>query len=228
MKPVYIEATTLPDAWFKTLEAILTHGRKYTVQQGSYEGEYRLELDHLTMRIKYPYVPPLIPEIPPGLGFSPPTTMDYVNDYLSYLIEDSPLKERESYTYGTRIKFQMEEIIRRYKEGNFGSNQMTISISRPGDIYLSDPPCLRSIDCRVFPEEALHPLENRELHFYVNFRANDCFNGLPANLAALTLMNQYMASFLVRVEPGEIIYTSKGAHIYGPMVPFAKLRVGVK
>jgi hypothetical protein len=141
MRPVYIEAVTLPDAWFQTLEAILKYGRKYRIDQGSYEKDWRLELDHLTMRIKRPHDLPMIPEIPPGLGFPAPTTMTYVEEYLGYLMEDAPLKENESYSYGRRIKSQMEQIIRWYSGGNFGSNQMTISVSQPSDIFLEDPPC---------------------------------------------------------------------------------------
>ncbi|MHA2335014.1 MAG: thymidylate synthase [Candidatus Hodarchaeales archaeon] len=141
MNLVYIEATTLPDAWFLALEAAVDKGRKWKIDSGSYAGQYRYELDYVTLRIKFPQTKPIIPEMPPGMAIPPPTTMEYVEDYLNYLMTDAPLQPNESYTYGARIHHQMEEVIRKYNEHGFGTNQCTISVAQPDDIYLEDPPC---------------------------------------------------------------------------------------
>jgi thymidylate synthase len=150
--------------------------------------------------------------------------MEYIEEYLPYLMTDAPPKENELYTYGQRVAPQMEAIIRRYLKNGFGSNQECIAVARPEDIALEDPPCLRQIDCRIFPEDGLHEGERPELHFVVYFRSNDLWNGFPANLASIRLMQEYMAE-CIGVAPGEIMYASKGLHIYDHAWDIAKLRV---
>lgn len=225
IKPKFILARDLPDAWFQAVDMVLTHGRQWKVEHGSYEGQMRWDLDYVTIHITHPGMFPLVPEMPQHLAhIPPPTTMDYVAEYLPYLMEDTQLKENEQYTYGQRIFPQMEAIIRNYKEKGFGTNQACIEVARPEDSELEDPPCLRKIDCRIFPAGALRPGEPQALHFYVYFRSNDLWNGFPANLAAIRLMQEYMAES-IGVCAGEIVYASKSLHIYDHAWGIAQLRV---
>lgn len=223
--PVRILARDLPDAWFQAVEKVLEHGRKWTVERGSYEGQKRWELDWVQIHITHPHAGDLIPEMPPHLSHvPPPTTMEYVQDYLPYLIEDQPLKVNEQYTYGQRIKPQMDRIIERYKQG-FGSNQECIAVARPEDVELLDPPCLRQIDTRIFALDGMKTGEPPALHFFPYFRSWDLWGGFPSNMAAIVMMQQYMAG-QIGVQPGEIICTSKGLHIYDHAWDVARLRVG--
>lgn len=227
LKPVNIQARDLADAWFQTVDAVLKHGRKWTVQRGSYVGQKRWELDYVTIHITHPGMRPLVPEMPNHLShIPPPTTVEYIADYLPYLMEDSPLKENEAYTYGARIKAQMEAIIQRYRADGFGSNQECIAVAEPSDIALGDPPCLRQIDTRIVAPDGRREDEPYQLHFFPYFRSWDLWNGFPANLAAIRLMQEYMAE-CVGVEAGEIICASKGLHIYDHVWDLAKLRTGV-
>jgi thymidylate synthase len=154
----------------------------------------------------------------------PPTTMDYVEEYLPYLMTDQPLKENEQYTYGQRIVLQMDKIIRRYKTHGYGSNQECIAVARPEDIDLDDPPCLRNIDTRIVAPDGLKEGEPYQLHFFPYFRSWDLWGGFPPNLAAIRLMQEYMAAE-IGVEPGEILCTSKGLHLYDHSWDVAQLRV---
>jgi len=220
----FIKARDLPDAWFQAVDLLLTDGRVWTVEHGSYEGQKRWELDHVTIRVTNPGVRPLVPEMPSHMGdVPPPTTIEYVEEYLPYLMTDAPPTNNELYTYGERVAPQMEAIIRRYKAHGFGSNQECIAVARPEDIELDDPPCLRQIDCRVFPRDCLKDGEEQEIHFTVYFRSNDLWNGFPANLAAIRLMQEYMAESL-GIGAGEIVYSSKGLHIYDHAWNVARLR----
>ncbi len=113
MKPVYIEAFDLDDAWFQCLSAILEKGQVYTITRGSYKGQKRLEFDFVTLRVKKPSHQ-IIPIIPEGLGIPPPTTMEYVQGYLEYLLTGAKT-ETEDYTYGERlvdpkVRMMMREI----------------------------------------------------------------------------------------------------------------------
>lgn len=225
LKPVHIKARDLPDAWFQAVDLVQKHGRKWTVQHGSYEGQKRWELDHVTLHVTHPGTRPLIPEMPQHLSHVPaPTTMEYVEEYLPYLMTNAPLKENEQYTYGERIAPQMEAIIERYQQNGHGSNQECIAVARPEDVNLEDPPCLRQIDTRIIAPDGLHEGEVPALHFIIYFRSWDLWGGFPPNLAAVRLMQEYMAGCL-GVEAGEMICSSKGLHIYDHSWDIAKLRV---
>jgi thymidylate synthase len=109
---------------------------------------------------------------------------------------------------------QIEWIIHTYKKFGERNNQMVLQVAQPSDLTLIDPPCLRSIDTRV---------QDDALCFVVYFRSWDLWNGLPANLAAIQNLKEYMAGE-IGVKDGEMIVESKGLHLYGYAEELAKLR----
>ena len=215
MQLEFINATALPDAWFQCVYRILEVGREYVVDRGSYEGQKRLEFDHVTLHIKHPESRPLVPDIPAHLGIPNPVADGYLEEYLPYLMT-SDKKPGEDYTYGQRLEYQIQQVINMFKHDGHGTNQACMSISMPNDIDLIDPPCLRSIDCRIM---------DGKLNFIVYFRSWDLWNGLPANLGVIQLLKEYMAAE-IGVEDGEIIASSKGLHLYDYIWELAKLRSG--
>lgn len=245
LQKVDIVARDLPDAWhqsvFRALEPGMT--RKRLVNQGSYQGEYRLEFDYMTAHILYPGTRPLIPDIPAHLGIpNPVENTEKVEQYFARYLMSSQREGNEQYTYGERMTEaqtssiahigkehtyfskdvpvsinQIEEVIRRYKESGPGNNQLIIQVGQPGDIMLKDPPCLRHIDTRV---------EEGKLHFFFYFRSWDLWSGLPENVAGIQLMKEYMASE-IGVEDGEMIWSSKGLHLYGYTWQIAGIRRGI-
>lgn len=217
MIPISIEARDLPEAWFLCLNELIDKGRIYTIDEGSYAGQQRLEFEYVTVRVKYPSARPLLPEVPPGLGFPPPVAEGYLEEYLPYLMTDRR-KEGEDYTYGERICFQIEEVIRMYRQQGPGTNQACMAVEKPADIWRKDPPCLRLIDTRIY---------DGKLNFIVYFRSWDLWGGFPANLGALQLMKEYIAG-QVGVEDGEIIAASKGLHLYDYVWDLAERRTNKK
>lgn len=211
----FIEARDLPDAWFQCVYRILEVGKKYVIDRGSYKGQQRLEFDYITIHIKYPGVRPLLPDIPAYLGIPNPVADGYLEEYLPYLMT-SIRQPGEDYTYGMYLENQITEVINMYKRDGYNTNQACMAVSKPSDIYLNDPPCLRSIDCRIL---------DGKLHFAVYFRSWDLFNGFPANLGAIQLLKEYMSAE-IGVEDGEIIASSKGLHLYDYTWELAKLRTG--
>jgi thymidylate synthase len=202
----FIEARDLPDAWFQCVYSIFDKGRVYTIERGSFQGNKRLEFDFVVVKINHPEVRPLIPDIPPGIGLPPPTDMEYVNEYLEKLCSADSRADNEDYTYGMYLEKQIQEVIRMYREEGFGTNQACMAVCDTDSIFLSDPPCLRQIDTRIYPEEG-------KLHFVVYFRSWDLWAGFPSNLAGIQLLKEYMASE-IGVQPGETIALSKGMHLY--------------
>lgn len=111
---------------------------------------------------------------------------------------------------------QMELLIWTYKNKGFRNNQMVMQVAHPTDMLLQDPPCLRLIDTRI---------QDGKLHFIIYFRSWDLWGGFPANLAAMQMMKEYIASE-IGVEDGEIIASSKGLHIYNYVWELAEILRG--
>jgi len=239
---VDIQATSLSDAWFQSIEQVLEHGRIWTVEgktgdkangdvddrshigSGSYVGQQRWEFDHVRVHITSPGARPLIPEVPEGIPA--PTDMEYVEGYYRRYLIGTEKEKNETYTYGERIQPQIEPIIDKFTKGGWGSNQCCIAVARPEDIFLPDPPCLREIDFRVYPDNALQG-DTQALHMTVYFRSWSLWGGFPSNLAALRLLQEDMAEAM-SIPAGEIVAISKGLHLYSMEFDLAKLRVGHK
>jgi len=155
----------------------------------------------VVVQVKNPGNRPLVPDVPPGVP--PPSTIEYVDQYLPYLMT-AQRAEEEQYTYGQYLEKQIAEVIRMYKEDGFNTNQAFMAVGEANSIYLSDPPCLRSIDTRVRYDK---------LHFVCYFRSWDLWAGFPSNLAAIQMLKEYMADE-IGVGDGELIAVSKGMHLY--------------
>ena len=217
MTPISIVARDIPEAWFLCLSEIVDKGKIYTIDRGSYAGQQRLEFDHVTVHIKYPGTRPLLPEIPPGCGIPNPVETDYLTTYLPYLI-NAEKKPGETYTYGSRLHRQIDEVIDIYKRGELATNQACMEVGSTTDLFYSDPPCLRLIDTRV---------SEGKLHFILYFRSWDLWGGFPANLGAIQMLKEYMASE-IGVGDGEIVASSKGLHVYDYVWDLVEKRVGKK
>ncbi len=201
MKVSVIDARDLSEAWFLCLGKTLTEGYEYKVDRGSYAGQRRKELDYVVVQIRHPETRPLIPDVPQGVP--PPTSMEYIESYLPYLMTAHKAEE-EQYTYGQYLEKQIAEVIKMYKEDGYNTNQAYMSVGDGQSIYLSDPPCLRGIDTRI---------REGKLHFFTYFRSWDLWAGFPSNLAAIQLLKEYMSSE-IGVADGELVASSKGLHLY--------------
>jgi len=201
MKISVIEARDLSEAWFLCIRRAFEEGREYIIDRGSYIGQKRMELDLAVVQIGYPGTRPLIPEVPDGVP--PPSTMEYVESYLPYLMT-AHRREGEQYTYGQFLEPQIAEVIRMYREDGHNTNQAFMTVGDGHSIYQDDPPCLRMIDTRI---------RDDRLVFVVYFRSWDLWAGFPSNLAAIQLLKEYMADE-IGVRDGELIAMSKGLHLY--------------
>jgi thymidylate synthase len=199
----YVEAFDLPDAWFTLLGQVLNQGREYAVDQGSFVGQRRKELEFLTLKVTNPGHRPLIPQMPRGVGIPSPTSMEYVEEYYHSYFVGSDKQPDEEYTYGTYIHEQLLPLLEKYKQGA-NTNQGCITIGDASSILLEHPPCLRLMDTRV---------QDGKLHFVVYYRSWDLWSGFPVNMAATQLLKEEIAGAL-EVEDGEILALSKGLHLW--------------
>ena len=201
MKIVVINARDLSEAWFLCLGKVLDEGYEYKIDRGSYAGQKRKELDLAVIQIDFPGTKPLIPDVPQGVP--PPSTMEYVESYLPYLMT-AHKGEGEQYTYGQYLEKQIPKVIEMYKRDGPNTNQAFMAVGDDQSISLDDPPCLRGIDTRI---------RYGRLHFFAYFRSWDLWAGFPSNLAAIQLLKEYMAGE-IGVEDGDLVALSKGLHLY--------------
>ena len=228
MDPIFIKANSLPDAWFQCVYNVLAKGKRFRIDRGSYARDWRLEFDYITIQILKPWLRcndglPLLPEFPEGMDVPAPVTKDYVCQYVPYIMTPEK-KPYEQYTYGQRLAHifslkhgttnQIKRVINTYKKHGPRNNQMVLQVADPEDINLDDPPCLRHIDTRI---------QYGRLHFFPYFRSWDLWGGFPANLAGLSMLQEYMAGE-IGVGQGEMICASKGLHLYSYSVDLAKVR----
>ena len=201
MEIARIEARDLSEAFFQCCRQILTAGYEYTIDKGSFEGTHRKELDFVIIHIKKPGTRPLVPDVPQGVP--PPSSNEYVEEYLSYLMTDVK-QPHEQYTYGEDLAPQIEKVILRYKQDGPECNQLCMSVGSAGSLDIEHPQCLRLVDTRI---------RYGKLHFIVYFRSWDLWAGFPTNLGGLQLLKEYMAEE-IGVDDGEMICLSKGLHLY--------------
>lgn len=202
MEITFIQVRDLNEAWWKCIREVLSVGREYTIDAGSYYGQKRKEFEFVVIEIEKPNTRPIVPLVPDGVPA--PTTMEYVEqDYLPYLMT-SIKKANETYTYGDDIEVQYPEIVREYNEQGFEQNHGCFTIGSRDSVFLEHSQCLRLIDTRVM---------DGKLHYFVYFRSWDLYGGFPVNLAGIQLMKEAMAEE-IGVQDGKLIAASKGLHLY--------------
>ena len=94
-----IKARDIPEAWFLYLREVLSFGFEYLIDRGSFIGTKRKELDLAVVQIKFPGSRPLVPDTP--IGIPSPTSQNYIDQYLSYLVTDT--KEKRSFILMEKI-----------------------------------------------------------------------------------------------------------------------------
>ena len=214
MNITLIEARDLSEAWFLCLRKTLTEGYDYKIDRGSYAGQRRKELDFVAVQIMNPGTRPLVPTTPQGVP--PPTSMEYIEDYLPYLMT-AHRRKGEQYTYGQYLEEQIPKVIDMYKNDGYDTNQAFMAVGGKESIALDDPPCLRAIDTRI---------RDNKLKFVVYFRSWDLWAGFPSNLAGIQLLKEYMAGE-IGVDDGEILALSKGLHLYEYSWELARATAGL-
>lgn len=202
----YIVARTIPDAWHDAIWCCIRNGYDYKIEQGSYVGQIRRQLDHIAIRITEPYIRPLAPMMPEGSGIPPTTDEEKIAKYCyEYLLTDTK-EDKEDYTYGQYIEKQLPKVIDTLNVSKGNSNQACITIGDSESVLLNDPPCLRVIDFKVV---------KGKLNMSYFFRSWDGYSAFPENVGGLQLLKEYVLMHMdFPVEDGEIICYSSGFHIY--------------
>ena len=208
-KAHFIRATTIGDAWREVMWLCVRAGWDFLVKQGSYVGQIRKQLQHVTIVIDKPGQRPLSPIMPPGIEGS--TNDEKIDDYFARYIMSTEVAENETYTYGVFIMHQVAHIINLLNNAKGNTNQACIAIGNEHTTFLGDPPCLRLVSFKVV---------EGKLDMTVFFRSWDLYAGLPENLGGLQLLKEHVLGELTfPCQDGAIIAYSDGLHIYEQYFP---------
>lgn len=248
LNPTFLEARDIPDLWFQLVREAVLNGREYSVTKGSTPSK-RWELDFVSAQITHPGNRPLEPDIPPSIGIPNPVELGYADQYLPYYMTDC-IQPNEHYTYGQDLSWQIEWIIDYYKKYGSGTKHCYMTVGRPESLRFYDEDvdyseiievkdratgkiinkktisnsfnkdisgttqCLRGVDTAI---------KYNKLHFSIHFRSWNLWNGLPANLACLQMVKEYMAE-QIGVEDGEMFITCLKLGLAESCFDLAKLR----
>lgn len=198
----FIEARTIPDAWFRVNKKILKEGKDYKVERGSEETQTKKIA--VSLKISNPEERPLVDERAP---------VSNVNKYaLEHLF--SPDKQDYEYTYGYRLRDgydQIQKVIDKFKEEKH-DRQNIVTTRVPEDLENENPPCLTIIDFEIIEDK---------LYNYSYWRSWDAHAGLPSNLAGIQLLSEHIAKE-IGVETGEMCAFSKNLHLYKRQFSFVE------
>ncbi|MFX0117651.1 MAG: thymidylate synthase [Candidatus Hodarchaeota archaeon] len=200
-------ARTIYDAYFYLNSAAWEFGKSFRYSRNKPEYEEDIGVVSLEGSTKALMVDLTIthPSEEPRKHEKDPNSYEYALEYGTlYLL--SAEKEKETYTYGSRLRDevdQIDEAIEILKEKPT-SRQVCLTVARPTDLSLPDPPCLRLVDLKIY-EEALT--------LTAFFRSWDIFGAANTNLMGLNDVQKWVAKEL-GVKEGVLQVASPNAHIY--------------
>jgi thymidylate synthase len=243
MKPCFVDARDIDDAWHQLLFAVGRDGISYRIDSGSFEGCCRLELAYASGWIRDPHTEKLSPSIPEGLGITPPTDDEAIREYFANylmmpecapneeykysqwiheLIDDVVEEDKKTYTISEITV--LEWVIRHFREKGHGTNHCYITIGSNDMLQRYDyksvkgsTPCMRGLDFKI---------KDGKLIVSVYFRSWDLWGGFPTNIGGVALLNQYVAQEL-GVLPGPVCFSSAGLHCYDFQLNMLKKRLRV-
>lgn len=202
----YVETFTLNDAWRDAMWLCVMNGWDFVVKEGSYKGQIRKQLPYVTIKVKGPGTRPLAPMLSPPN--EPPTTEEKIKEYFHNYLMSDVIHGNEQYTYGSFIKPQLMKVIELLVEAKGNTNQARIAIGDRDSVFLTDPPCLNTINFKVV---------EKKLVMSVVFRSWDLFSGLPQNLGGLQMLKEFVLEFIqteFEVQDGPLVAFSDGLHLY--------------
>lgn len=197
-----IQSDNLEELWFKACRHCAQNGHDYLIEHGSFSGGKTKRRQLETLVIKLANSDTSLTVYGPG-GVPVATEDDTLIYFSKYLLGNEPEKN-EQYTYGERISVYIPNIVKILRNKSNG-NQAVLSVSKPDDVLLDDPPCLRSLAWKV--------QANGKVMLTSYWRSWDLVSGMPVNMGGLILLHRYVCT-LAEKEHGMIQAFSDGAHIY--------------
>lgn len=200
-----IEGKTIAETWVKIIHRIKTTG---TIRPTGYDGQWQELIDLVAV----------VTDEPPGFYFPEPNYLpvsrEFVDEYLSQVLDDAPKREGVKYTYGQRLRSwfgqdQIEQVINKLIH-EIDAASAVMSLWDVADHEKGGSPCLNHIWVRVV---------NNEISLTATLRSNDMFAAWVANAMGLRALQQHIRDEICQrsdyeLSIGPLITVSQSAHIY--------------
>ncbi len=200
-----IEGKTIAETWVKIIHRIKTTG---VIRPTGYDGKWQELIDLMAV----------ITDEPSDFYFPEPNYLpvnrNFIQEYLSQILDDVPYREGVKYTYGQRLRSwfgrdQIEQVINKLiKEIDAASAVMNLWDVK--DHEKGGSPCLNHIWLRVV---------DKEISLTATLRSNDMFSAWVANAMGLRALQQHIRDEIqarseYTLKMGPLITISQSAHIY--------------
>lgn len=193
---VTIQGKTLPEAYHRALQSL------YMLGDDEYNKSWGCKRKEITalIEVEEPWAEPMISKI--GI-FGPRDLMKYVLELVDG-IEDFEVENGNwEYTYHDRFVRQLSAVEEELTT-NPGSTRAVLMIRNPYDIYMSDGPCLESIQFKI---------NKGKLDTYATFRSNDAYGASFMNMFAIIWLAKTIAD-KIGVPQGKYVHYAKSFHTY--------------
>jgi len=185
LKTHHIVARDLPDLWFQAVSGLFNKGRKFVVDQGSYDGDgnkkeaqERLQYDFFTGHILNPGygsgTPEILPQIPAHYNIPNPVAFEYVyggdgytRSYLEYVMT-AVKQPGESYTYGERLV--KAELSDRILALMFGGNQKMINPRKVDGKIIFKYPLKKALENGYFKKIKFDPVSEFDPEKWLSYK----------------------------------------------------------
>ncbi len=207
LNKVILCARNIPDAYYYLNTAIWEHGKVFNFSRNTPEDDRDSGIVSLEGTTKAVMADITItnPWEEPRKHEKDPNSYDYSLTYGTlYLLSAS--KKDETYTYGSRLRDKVDQIDQAIKilKEKPNSRQVCLTVARPEDLSLPDPPCLRLVDLKIY---------DNALTLTAFFRSWDAFGAANTNILGLNDVQKYVAEE-IGAEQGILQINSPNAHIY--------------
>ncbi len=199
-----IEGKTIAETWVKIIHRIKTFGE---IRPTNHDAKWQ-ELINLMA---------VITDEPDEFYFTDylPVNQQFLQDYISQILDDCPQQEGVKYTYGQRLrshfeKDQIEGVINKLVKDIDSARAVMSLWDAKEDINSNNPPCLNHIWIRV---------QSGELSLTATLRSNDMFSAWVANAMGLRALQKHIKTEIEKrgnyqLKMGYLITISNSAHIY--------------
>lgn len=244
---VLIESEHIPFGWRQTLEHVYYRGFEDKTQWGEvFEKQAKAKFGH---RVLIDISEPLEDMLDDKAPFSREYGEEYAMRYIMGSLKDTPVKqddimleENEVYTYASRARWDRNDIQQFKREPvdqiyhaikllreNKHTRKAAVNISRPWDLTLREPACLRAY--------VLQTLDDETLGMTLFMRSNDAYGATHANQYGFARLAEFVANH-TGFERVHLTLLSANMHIYGdsweemermmhPEMPSARERLGL-
>ncbi|MFX1535362.1 MAG: thymidylate synthase [Promethearchaeota archaeon] len=200
-------ARNVSEAYYYLNYAVWNHGKNFRFERNQPEDEEDVGVVSLEGTTKAMIVDLTIthPWEEPRKHEKDPNDYSYANGYGSlYLL--SAEKGGETYTYGSRLREEVDQLSKAIEtlKQHPNSRQVSLTVSRPDDLALPDPPCLRLVDLKIY---------EGALTVTAFFRSWDIYGAANVNLMGLNDLQRHVAEE-VDVKQGILQVQCPNAHVY--------------